>query len=115
MHGGQFSPGPTYYTVCEPQGTRSTLQRVIGATLLNLSLADINAFEIPNTRGLNTGTASQVCKSRGYTDFVQGSLTYYYIGSGCAGNGYVTQWSGSAWVYNAACYNQILTSAQCWK
>ena len=112
--GGSGVTGFDYYVI-EPQGTRSTLQKVTGSTLLNLAPADVNAYALAGTVGVNTGTSSRICQSKGYTDYTPGTITATYAGSGCNSAQLVTQWNGAGWVSDTACYNYIMSGVQCWK
>ena len=53
------------YYACEPLGTRSTLQKIVGATVVSVSNATINSYKLAGTLGVNTGTATaRFCRSK---------------------------------------------------
>jgi len=106
---------PTDYYVCEPQGTRSTLQKIVGATVVTISSSTLSNYVLAGTLGVNTGAATAICQAQGYTSFVQGSIAYTQWGSGCDDSERVTQYRNGSWVSDTICYNQLMSSMQCWK
>lgn len=99
---------------CEPYGTVTRLVKTgtLAATT-TLSTAAINAYALAGTIGVNTSGATPICKAKGYTDYIPGTIVSTYKGGGCPG-GYITQYN-NGWISNTACYNNILTGMQCYK
>lgn len=102
-----------HYT-CEPFGTVTGLIKANMATITTITQAQINAFALAGTIGVNTSGVEPICKARGFTSFVPGTVQSAYRGGGCPG-GYVTQYNNGAWISNTACYNYILNSMQCYR
>ena len=100
------------YFACEPQGTRSTLVKVIGATLLNVTRPMIDAYTKPGAIGMSVQAASGFCQVSGYTNYVPATVISSAIGS-C--DRQLTRWNGSVFYNDSACYNSALQSMQCWK
>ena len=110
---GSFPAAPTEYYVCgEPQGSRSTLQKSMGAQQLALNFNDINVYKIGSSIGVSTNAATAVCQKKGYTNFVQGAGTVDG-GFGCGDQ--ITRWDGTRLYADSACYNSRLLSVTCWK
>lgn len=105
----------TTWFVCEPQGTRSTLEKVIGAQVATVGSSFFNQFMLPGTAGVSTSAATPVCQAAGYTNFVTGSIQFDQFGSGCRGDQTITVRQGNAWTSTTICYNQRMNSLQCWK
>lgn len=101
-----------HYT-CEPFGRVAGLIKANMATITTITQAQINAFALAGTIGVNTSGAEPICKARGHTSFVPGTVQSVYRGGGCPG-GYVTQYNNGTWISNTACYNHILSGMQCY-
>lgn len=110
--GGPSDPAYSDYFACEPQGTRSTLVKVIGATLLNVTRPMIDAYTKPGAIGMSVQAASGFCQVSGYTNYVPATVISSAIGS-C--DRQLTRWNGRAFYNDSACYNSALQSMQCWK
>ena len=110
--GGPSDPAYSDYFACEPQGTRSTLVKVIGATLLNVTRPMIDAYTKPGAIGMSVQAASGFCQVSGYTNYVPATVISSAIGS-C--DRQLTRWNGSVFYNDSACYNSALQSMQCWK
>ena len=108
------SPPAHPYAVCEPLGSHTTLVKTVSNETLTLTTAAINAYAISGSIGVNTAAQTAICVAKGYVGVTPGSVTSWSRGSGCSGDT-VTQWSGTGWVLNSACYNMILTGEQCYK
>lgn len=100
---------------CEPYGTVTKLvKKGAPSATKTLIQSDVSAYALAGTIGVNTSGARPICQALGYTDFIPGTITSWYKGGGCPG-GYITQYNGSAWLSNTACYNNVLTGLQCYK
>lgn len=106
---------PAMWAVCEPNGTRTTLVKVVGAQFLTLALVDVNGYKLAGTEGVNAGTAGPICRAKGYADYVATSLVTHGRGGGCHDNERVTAWNGAAFQSIMSCYNTFLDGVQCWK
>ena len=105
----------TIWFVCEPLGTRSTLEKVIGAQVATLGSNFFNQFMLPGTAGVSTSAATSVCQAAGYTNFVTGSIQFQQFGNGCRADQLITVRQSNAWASTTICYNQRMNSLQCWK
>ena len=110
--GGAPDPAYSDYYVCEPQGTRSTLVKIIGASLLNVTRPMIDLYTKPGAIGMSVQAASAFCQVSGYTNYVPSTVVSSAINS-C--DRQLTRWNGSAFYNDSACYNSALQSMQCWK
>ncbi|MEP7295744.1 MAG: hypothetical protein ABI702_06100 [Burkholderiales bacterium] len=110
---GTASPPASDYYVCEPQGTRSTLQKTVGAVQLALGFNDINVYKVAGSIGVSTNATTAICQARGYVNYVQGSGTTDGPGFNCGDQ--ITRWNGSSLYSDNACYNSRLLSVTCWK
>ena len=115
FEGATNPAAPNDYYAFEPLGTRSTLQKIVGATVAPVSIATINSYKLAGTLGVNTGTATAICQAQGLTNFVQGTITYMPWGNGCSGSELITQYRSGSWVSDTACYNQLMKTMQCWR
>lgn len=99
---------------CEPYGTVTRLVKTGAlAATTTITTSAINAYALAGTIGVNTSGATPICKAKGYTDYIPGTVVSTYKGGGCPG-GYITQYN-NGWLSNTACYNNILTGMQCYK
>ena len=115
--------GPfTGYYVIEAQGTRTVLQKIVTATQTAFTQPYLNSkylVAVPAghmTWGLDaTSTITPICQAEGYINYVPGTVTTTYKGSGCNDYENITTYQGG-WV-NAtyACYHYILTGLSCYK
>lgn len=109
---GQSNTTPPDYTVCEPQGTRSTLQKIVGAQQLTLTDAQLASNVIAPAVGVSTQAATAVCQVRGYTNYVVGTVT----ATQAYDCGYrITRWNGTAFYNDDACYNPLMHGLTCWR
>ena len=107
--------GVTGLYTCEPYGSVTKLVKTgMPAEVATITQAQIDSYKIGGTIGVSTSGTSAICKVYGYTDFLPGTISSWYKGGGCPG-GYITQYNGSAWISNTACYNNVLTGLQCYK
>ena len=105
----------TSYYVCEPVGTRTTLQKVIGGTILQVTRTMLDSKTLPPALGMSTQATTAYCQVQGYVNYVPGTVVASAGPGGCADGTVVTRWNGSAFYNDNACYNSILQSLQCWK
>ena len=112
--GETCTPYAASYWVCEPVGTRTSLQKVVGGTVLNVTQAMFNAkaAQYPGSVGIALMAATPYCQSLGYTNYVPGTIVTNAPG---ACDQLITRWNGAAFYNDNACYNNILYSMQCWK
>lgn len=110
--GGPPDPAYSDYYACQPQGTRSTLVKVIGASILNVTRPMIDTYTKPGAIGMSVQAASAFCQVSGYTNYVPSTVVSSAINS-C--DRQLTRWNGSAFYNDSACYNSALQSMQCWK
>lgn len=108
------TPYAASYWVCEPVGTRTSLQKVVGGNVLNVTQAMFNAkaAQYPGSVGIALMAATPYCQSLGYTNYVPGTIVTNAPG---ACDQLITRWNGAAFYNDSACYNNILYSMQCWK
>ena len=106
----------TSYFVCEPQGTRTTLQKVIGASILQVTRTMLDSKTLPPAVGMSTQATTAYCQVQGYMNYVPGTVVSSPgPGGGCDNGTVVTRWNGSAFYNDKSCYNNVLQSLQCWK
>ena len=113
--GDSTSTTTTTWFVCESLGTRSTLEKVIGADVATLGASSLAPFVLAGTSGISAAAATPFCQSVGYTNFVAGSIAFTQFGSGCRDDQRITSYSNGAWVSNTICYNQRINTLQCWR
>ncbi len=108
-------PNPSTYFVCEPIGTRVTLEKINSGEVLNLSQADVNRYVVLPARDISTQAATAVCQAKGYTSFTQGTVVGEYFNGGC-GQAIITQYRPGGGFFNGdLCYNSVLKSMQCYR
>lgn len=106
----------TSYYVCEPVGTRTTLQKVIGGTILQVTRTMLDSKTLPPAVGMSTQATTAYCQVQGYMNYVPGTVVSSPgPGGGCDNGTVVTRWNGSAFYNDNSCYNSILQSFQCWR
>lgn len=114
--GGCAVPASTSYFVCEPVGTRTSLQKVIGASILQVTRTMLDSKTLPPAVGMSTQATTAYCQVQGYMNYVPGTVVSSPgPGGGCDNGTVVTRWNGSAFYNDKSCYNNILQSLQCWK
>ena len=113
---GLVAPASTSYFVCEPVGTRTSLQKVIGGTILQVTRTMLDSKTLPPAVGMSTQATTAYCQVQGYMNYVPGTVVASPgPGGGCDNGTVVTRWNGSAFYNDKSCYNNILQSLQCWK
>ena len=113
---GLVAPASTSYFVCEPVGTRTSLQKVIGASILQVTRTMLDSKTLPPAVGMSTQATTAYCQVQGYMNYVPGTVVASPgPGGGCDNGTVVTRWNGSAFYNDKSCYNNILQSLQCWK
>lgn len=114
--GGCQTPASTSYFVCEPVGTRTSLQKVIGGQTLFVNRAMLDAKTIFPAVGMSTNATTAYCQFQGYVNYVPGTVVSSPGPGGSCDNGsQVTRWNGSAFYNDQSCYNNVLQSLQCFK
>ena len=121
-----LAPGSFSYIV-EPSGTLTTLVPIpqpftfVAGNLPTFTQAYLNShYMLPvpagdMSWGIDAVTApTPICQAEGYTNYVPGTVTSTYKGSGCSPNEHLTKHGGSGWYNDSACYNYILTGLSCY-
>lgn len=103
------------YAVCEPLGTRVTLEKITLGEVRNYSEADVNRYARLPSFSVNTGTATAICQAEGYKGFTDGTVVGAYFNGGCR-QATITQYRPSVgFVNDDLCYNTVLKSMQCYR
>lgn len=107
---------PTHsYAVCEPIGSRFTLEKVTLGEVRNFSEADVNRYARLPSYSVNTGTATAICQAEGYKGFTDGTVVGAYFNGSCR-QATITQYRpGVGFVVDDLCYNTVLKSMQCYR
>lgn len=109
---GGCDPGPSTYGVCEPVGTRYSLEKIVGSEILKVTLAMLDKKVIPPAIGMSNNATTAYCQSMGYVNYVPGTVVADYTDN-CSQQ--ITRWNGSKFYNDSACYNGVLKSLQCFK
>lgn len=110
--GTMCTPVPLDYFVCEPYGTRFSLEKVIGGQTVNVTRPMLDMKTIYPALGMASQAATGYCQSIGYLNYLPGTIYETQAGD-C--NQKITRWNGSIFYNDSACYNNILQSMQCYK
>ena len=121
---GVCSTSANFAYVIEPSGTLTSLVPIFTFAAGNhpaFTQAYLNSrYMLPvpagdMSWGIDAVSApTPICQAEGYTNYVPGSVTSTYKGSGCSPNEHLTKHGGSGWYNDSACYNYILTGLSCY-
>ena len=121
---GACATSASFAYVIEPSGTLTSLVPIFTFAAGNhpaFTQAYLNSrYMLPvpagdMSWGIDAVSApTPICQAEGYTNYVPGSVTSTYKGSGCSPNEHLTKHGGSGWYNDSACYNYILTGLSCY-